>query len=909
MSARQFFVSWGMNTTQVYPINDRNLTYSHEKKDDTIYFIKKLKSSLKFGNNAKTGALDYNFFFAFENNPSARCTEFTITIKALCDGLWVNEYVGEFTLNDGDWDLDKCVVSLKVETKDIYSCINKNKKLEINILDIPNVITTYANLDYNYEYFYCYGTPGFGACALPGVQILTWTQIFQDLTHNLVYQCVNYNLQVRIYYREVVITACVGGSPNPPPGTGWLLEANNCGTNQTCTYVRLPTAPLPANTDFGFGWWNYVTNLQELPPEPVFKSVVITNTPQSENLLLTQSAIIFPFGGVPTPTVTYHLEVLPNLNSTYVWLLNPGSPVSAIVTGTTHVCNITPNNNAIGIVQVLLTETHGNSYVSTKVFNISQIVASGGGTNQTITSTIYGPASACANQNNLFFTCTKPPTCSTGNPTITWTVTNGTIVSGQGTDAILVDAGTTGIVTVKAEWLINVGGAPAYYLASSTTVLILITTIPTSSPILTINQCYPLEPLLLTILNRTGSTFDVYRDTASLGAATSFASFATYNEAAPALGSHCYFIKEHINCGCNYELIVPPTPDGTVVMLPAIYWCKTTSTAIDYTRNRLFKEAVEYILQEMGCSITAVASDFFDWNAIGDAAGYASGVNYVLANLGFVNTANKLTDITIAQKSDIIDYTSTNAATSGLMTFEKLEKIFLNMFNAYWYIDSNANFRIEHISFFTGSVAYNANALPHLPFNVAKNKYSYDKSKMPKFEKFTCAEMLFTDFVGAQIYYDNLCVDQDASSNVKERSLEFITTDLYSLFLDPSTANKVGFVLMTNDIVLGNYVVAVEQGAISGVNITNGHLSWANLHDYYHRHDRVLITGYMNNSLITFESAKKTKEQKNIVLINCCPVDTDLITTLVKTELGDGIIKSMEEFTETGTLTLNLLHD
>lgn len=905
-SNRKYQISVGVAApVDVYPINDDQIEFNHSRPDeDKIFYVRKLKNKLKFSNKPSQNITDFTYFHGFETNPALRCSTFTINIFKKCDGVFVLDWVGNFSLTDADWDLDQCTLTVKVEPVTLYECIKRNKNKEINILDVPNIITASANLDFNYEYFYCYDLPFFASCVLPGVQTGTWTLMYNNNAYPITYQCTNYNVQIRIYYREVVITACVGGTPQPPPGIGWALEQNNCAINQTAKYVRTPVAGpfLPVN--FALGWWNYINNTQELPPAPVFKSIISTNTPQSEPMWLTQSEIVYAFGGSPQPVIQYQVEVIPNQNSTYVWSLNPGSPVSASVSGTTSVCLITPTNNNVGIIQVLLTETHGNGYISTKIYNFNQTVASSG-FSETLSATIIGPTTACDNQ-IIRLRCTKPPIVSTGNPSITWTVGGGaTILSGQGTENVVIQCATSNF-TATAYWSISVTATPVYTIQCTSTQNVSVLPIPSSPPIYAISEVYPTEPQTFFMYNRAGATYDVYRDTTSLGAATLAFGFAFYQENAPALGTHCYLIKEHVNCGCNYVEVVPHQANATIGNLPSVYWCSDTSNDVLYTRNRLLKEVVEYVVDQLGCDINGVVSDFFDWNALGDAPGYASGVNYVLANLGFPVTINRLTNILIAQKSDIISYLSSNPATKGLITFEKLEKLFLYAFNAYWFINGANQLRIEHVSYFNRTVAYNANAAPHAIFNVAKNKYTYDKSKMPKFESYSMAEMMFTDFIGTNIYYDNLCVDQDSSSNVKERVLDFITTDLYALFIDPANANKNGFVLMSTTPGTP-YTVNIEVGILSGANITNGHLSWANLHNYYHRHNRVLINGYMNNVLTTFATAKPTKEQKEIIIKFCCDNVFNPLLQLYKTELGNGVLSEADENTQRGTIKMTLL--
>jgi hypothetical protein len=907
-SNRKYQIIVGGNPPQtVYPINDKDVEFTHGRNDEEkIFYERKLKNKLVFGNNQKNNITDYTYFYNYEQSPTLRCETFVINIFKKCDGVFILDWTGEFSLNDAEWDLDNCTVAVKAEPQTLYNCVKKQKGKEVNILDVPNIISTYTSLDYNYEYFYCYALPTFGACTLPGTQTGTWTLAYQDLSRQLTYNCNNYTTPVRVYYREYVITACAGGTPTLPPGSGWALETNNCGFNGTAKYVRVPVSgPFPASK-FAFGWWNYITNQQELPPEPSFKSVLVTNTPQSENLFYNQSAVVYPFGGTPYPTITYHLEVLYNPNSSYVWSLNPGSPITAIVSGTTNVCDITPNSNISGTIQVLLTETHGNGYVSTKVFNVPQIVSPTAGISQTISATIIGPTIVCPSQQNLLFVCTDVPTVSTGAVSITWTASGGaTLASANGNRSILINAPASGTFTVTAFWQIAVGGAPPYTITCQTMHSVTVQEIPVSPPLIAISEVYPSEPnMLFLMLKRSGATYAGYHNMTSLGAIPVYPTYAVYQAASPAtLGSHCFLFKETVNCACNYIELIPTQNDGTVGKLPAFYWCPDSSSNnvnITYGRNRLFKEVVEYVVSQLGCNINGVVSDFFEWNPPGNTPGYSTGINYV------TGLPNKLKDLLIAQKSDIISYNSSNPATSGLITFEKLEKIWLYMFNAYWFIDSSNRLRVEHVSYFNRTVAYNANDTVNGPFNVAKNKYTYNKSKMPKFEHFEFSERMFTDFIGADIYYDSQCVDQDSTSNKKERNLDFLTSDLYALFIDPASANKVGFVLIANNVVGGVYSVATEVGALSGSVIANGHLSWANLHVHYHKHNRVLLQGYMNTALTNFISAAPTKIQKDIVIKICCGDTIDPLLQLYKTQLGNGIMDEAEE--STGKIKINLLH-
>lgn len=906
----------------VFPINDKEVSYNWELESDKVFYEKKLKNKLIFKNDTKAGIDDFDFFYGYENSIN-RCAEFVLSIFKKCNGVEVLEFEGTFSLNDGDWDIDRCTVQFKADPNNDYQCFKKNKNKEVNILDLPNKITTSANLDYNYEFHYCANLTGV-ACSLPGANPSTWTQFQFFNGHSYIKNCTSFNTYLRVYYREFMVTACSGGLPSPPPGTGWILEQNNCGTTFTSKWVRSPLlGVVPFPNTVAIGWYNFSTNTEELPPFPSQKQIVVSATPSSEDLDYTYGTLYSPF--VAGHSIDYFIEVPNNVNSTYAWSLNPGSPVTALISGATNVCQINlASTSGTGTLQVKLTETHGNGYVSTKIYSIPVASASTTFGPYTADPNIVGATTVCKNQTGILFSVPQLAVFTGGLWTVatapTWTVTGGaSIISGQGTRTISVNAGTSNFtVDFETVYRYNGGFAPSgFTLIIKKTINVSVSSLPVTPTVRGVVNHYPSEPnCSLYLQQRSTASYNWYRDLTNIGPGISGLPTINHqilNFTAPAgAGNYCYIVKETINCGCaTWIKIGSAIANGTVGYFPPIYWCfNPTATTIFYTRNRLFQEACEYVLQEMGCSFNTIYSDFFEWNPIGDAPGYSAGNNYVLVNQGFVDTTNKLRYLSISQKSDVLNPTSSNAATKGMLTFEKMTKIWRELFHCFWFVDSAGRFRVEHKSFFNNTLAFDSTIAPHATHNAAKRKYIYNKESMPKFERFQFSEALWTDFVGADIWYDSVCVNQDPDGNVSERGTkDLLTTDLYALFIDPASANKVGFVLFCNDFDGTSYTVNLDAGNISGVLIANAHLSWANLHVNFHKYDRVLTQGYMNNVLTTFNSTQKYKQQKDVVLNVCCDDEFDPTMSYIKTELGNGIISSAEQNTSNGIIKATLLLD
>lgn len=926
-SKRRYQITEGSTVRDVFPINDSSIKYTYQKLDDEkVFYLRKLKNKLVFTNNAKNSITDFTFFYNYEKFISTRCTEFTIDIFKLCNGIEILEYTGTFSLNEADWDLDRCKVEISINSTTPYDCIKKNSKRAFNILDLPNIVTTKTDLAYNYEFHYCIGVGANlgAACVPPGPQAGAWSTFHQEVfTFNdtsAAGVCAQRIENITIYYREFVVTSCLGGSVNPPPGTGWLLHTNNCSFNSTSKWVRSPLAgPITGiNLAVGYGWYNPTTGQDEFPPHPSTKSITVTATPASETSLLHNPQMFFcdPLSGM---TVKFRIEVLNNPNSSYAWSLSPLTTATATVTGvgSTNKCDVTPTSS--GTLKVRLTETHGNSYVSIQdyTFNVlfmgcsaTPYVINAGGFSISKTREIDGEA--YEHFVPEAFVCTGFTSTSNWNFTYSGTFNfvggSGNSISGQMNG---------GAFTITAEQtFFKTGSNPLFIIYRNVTNVSQIY-IPDSDPIYLIKEMYPNEIYQASCVKlSSGTTITLsptwYINNTNQGPGTLVVgNYWYYGDFAPASpGSFCLAIKENINYtasafGFQLFKIIPSINQIGFGRTPPIYYAPSTGTFVSYTRGRLFQDACEYVLQSMGCSVTDIVSDFFEWNPPGDAPGYSLGVNYVTGSL------NKLTHLTISQKSDVISPTSSNAATLGELTFDQIEKIWAWMFNAFWYIDPLTNkMRVEHISFFNKVVAYDTTVSPLLKWNEANNKWSYDKSKMPKYERFKFADGMMIDFIGADIYYDNTCVDQNSESNVKERFLDYVSTDLYNIYLNPADLDKRGFVLFCNNKSGSFYTVDIEQGLISTSYLSNGHLSWANLHYAYHRHNRVLPNGFMNNLPTVFLSTIKTKQQKNVKIPKCCS-DSDFNPQdiLIKTGLGNGVVAEAEEDTQTHLITTTILHD
>lgn len=321
-------------------------------------------------------------------------------------------------------------------------------------------------------------------------------------------------------------------------------------------------------------------------------------------------------------------------------------------------------------------------------------------------------------------------------------------------------------------------------------------------------------------------------------------------------------------------------------------------TTYTYTHNRFVLDIIEYIIDDI-LPGTIVTSTFL-----------------TEVNNPVTLDDNRFLYLTIASKFDIkmesLSPASTETETVAMLSFQSLMEI-LKCMNLYWDY-TPFEIRIEHISFWDGP-GTGIDLRDH-SLAIASNKYSYTQESMPKYEKFKWTEA-DSDFLAYDIWYDSTCVNQDPGSNINEISINATTdieyiiecmadADLNSLIDDD------GFVLLANREDGGNYYVQIAETGGNGTYpvMYNGDLSWRSLHEYYFRHDRVLITGYLNLVLTDFYTAKKTKKQ-DVSIILCEEFDPqeEIVSELGETYLG-GVYGSVSksDLSPSGLMKLSLLY-
>lgn len=293
------------------------------------------------------------------------------------------------------------------------------------------------------------------------------------------------------------------------------------------------------------------------------------------------------------------------------------------------------------------------------------------------------------------------------------------------------------------------------------------------------------------------------------------------------------------------------------------------ATIINYSRSLLLWDVIEYLAQQVfGAGVTFSSSFLTD------------AINSV------TRSTNRYRYLTLCQKSDVKRPASTNPATNGPMSFNGLMDI-LKAFNLRWTYDQSSNtLQIEHVSYWASSPGIDVRTSE---LARSSNKFRFLSEEMAKYETFKWMEASTADFVGLPIWYDSKCVSQDPKNNTEDLSIN-VTTDIEYIkaVIDADEADKIsdeGWVLFATELRGTDYYITTNSGIINTGNVYfNCDLSWSRLHNNFWKHDRQLIQGYMNGSLQTFYSARKTKQQNEFGIIRCSEFNPEQNIT---TELGE----------------------
>jgi hypothetical protein len=131
----RFFYDHPVNgETQCYPaINE--LVTEWVKEEGQIFYRKQISQNFIFINNAKREITDFTDLYELDRSDDNRCEKIDFRIEIKCGEDWEEWYLGYIALVDGEFDVDRCVLSVPIRTSDKYACIESIFDEDVNVLE------------------------------------------------------------------------------------------------------------------------------------------------------------------------------------------------------------------------------------------------------------------------------------------------------------------------------------------------------------------------------------------------------------------------------------------------------------------------------------------------------------------------------------------------------------------------------------------------------------------------------------------------------------------------------------------------------------------------------------------------------------------------------------------------------
>lgn len=321
------------------------------------------------------------------------------------------------------------------------------------------------------------------------------------------------------------------------------------------------------------------------------------------------------------------------------------------------------------------------------------------------------------------------------------------------------------------------------------------------------------------------------------------------------------------------------------------YTAEFLDETFEVSNGRLLSVLLEYAADATGCDISEVRSDFYginadDTNPTNDAYDYAKDDEGVMQS------------VLVFQKSDVVNADASNDATYFTMNLADFLTALRDSQNVHWAIlqdGSDFILRVEHLTYFDGAAGMDLTTLADGKYIRGLNRFETE-GDIPAFERLAYQESFNAEFQPKLISYG--C----ATGGQKDYQLSQMCADFGGL-LNNDAAGLQGFVFVCAYLISGNDYLLDTLGGIA-----NGAMAWKNLINNLWVFGRYSNTATSTaGGAFAVQTLKKRKAQASIQMQFCCEAFEP--TETVETALGDGKVKSAEQNTETGMLTLNLLHE
>lgn len=246
-----------------------------------------------------------------------------------------------------------------------------------------------------------------------------------------------------------------------------------------------------------------------------------------------------------------------------------------------------------------------------------------------------------------------------------------------------------------------------------------------------------------------------------------------------------------------------------------------------------------------------------------------------------------------------------DAATRGLLSLRDLLSWIRDTWDAFWYIDPNGDFRIEHRRYFLYGESYTVpktvgldlTALAYADCVRNMNRYKWEKENLYRYEIWQMNSSANLDWTCGKMRYPQQSLLEDK----EKKFTPGWCSDLLYLYEEKKNLGKDGWVVLMGDYYSSQWAVLEALGAYTGKSYPNmdlapGCINWWK----YWSEDRLFLTAEWDELQLSmaWDSALRMKVQDEIQIPDCAfEIDYN---KLARTELGDGLIQQGEWDAKTG---------
>jgi len=339
--------------------------------------------------------------------------------------------------------------------------------------------------------------------------------------------------------------------------------------------------------------------------------------------------------------------------------------------------------------------------------------------------------------------------------------------------------------------------------------------------------------------------------------------------------------------------------DGTGSFDYEVYYYTNTVN----TNSKLLNILIDQILGAGYMASGATMRSTFLFNDALPPEAPASISAYITANPthNYVTSAVNRLNLLYLCKADGL---TTDKADDYKTTFKKLMEVLKQKLRAYWYIDTEGYFRIEHEQYFRQmDVQIDITTATYLKYKpeIDMLLYSYDKSDSYSRLQYSENNANGADFIADPIIYDYI----KTSTKKKDINVD-ISTDVSWIVTNPGDATSDGFILAETET-LGFNVPVFGASRTAGYYFQNQYLSWYSIIPLFFKYFGEANTANVNNGgVLTLTHVKELLRQGGIKFYH-----NGILTFYnpVTLTIGNAYIKKIELDLSSGFYTLEVGYD